>query len=771
MKSLKIKNIIQTLTSVLLILTLVISCARSVEYSQEGWSILANLKEEHLVFKHSDLGIILGNARLNLKKNCEHTQLTGWEIKKDKDKLTIITVTPDSTSWEFKITKEGVDISSSADNGVIIGVAPASEDRIPARTLSQDNEVMYTSLGFVSARNIYCLFDRDTDILIQFSEKSDLSRHTSNNKLMDVIIPLVKGLEISLILDYYTEEIGLARYQVTDFRPVYKSIPERFKRAPTGWCSWYCYYMAPTEEDMVKETDAIAEKLGPYGLTYIQLDACYTRGEEASYLNWTKETFPKGGKWLLQYIKERGLKSGLWVNAYGANYANPECADKYPENFFLRDKNGKLSSACCTADSTEVRLDYTNPEVIEKHLKPLFKTLVEEWGMEYLKDAGWGTWMNFYEENRAMAYDSTLDSRKVYREVQRVIRDIMGSNNYITGCAMHEIGVGFDYFNGSRTGGDDYASWTGENHWSSGMQTFFSSLFGANYLNGIVWWSDPDVVMVRNPLTMEEAKTIVSSIALSGQTYMISDFIADFFKERLKRFLSSKQETGWAKQYPFLVKALPEDRLELYRKTIPTMPIATMDLYPFKTEPICCPEPTDFPEALDLKVNSESGIYDVVSVYNWEGSPSLKTVYFEDDLGLDSGKKYLIFDFWNQELEGIFRDSIQTEIPAHGVRVFLIRSLSNSPQLLATSRHITGAFSIKRLIWDPSRLTLTGTSMTVPGDPYSLFIYLPEGLNLSQVDVDAPNLSHRVKSNRVMEISFQGQEKPVNWVVEFKSAE
>jgi hypothetical protein len=196
-----------------------------------------------------------------------------------------------------------------------------------------------------------------------------------------------------------------------------------------------------------------------------------------------------------------------------------------------------------------------------------------------------------------------------------------------------------------------------------------------------------------------------------------------------------------------------------------------MDLYPFKTEPICCPEPTDFPEALDLKVNSESGIYDVVSVYNWEDSPSLKTVYFEDDLGLDSGKKYLIFDFWNQELEGIFRDSIQTEIPAHGVRVFLIRSISNSPQLLATSRHITGAFSIKKLIWDPSRLTLTGTSMTVPGDPYSLFIYLPEGLNLSQVDVDAPNLSHRVKSNRVMEISFQGQEKPVNWVVEFKSAE
>ena len=95
--------------------------------------------------------------------------------------------------------------------------------------------------------------------------------------------------------------------------------------------------MSPTEEDLILETDALAQKLKPYGLEYVQLDACFTRGGEANWLEWTKEIFPQGGKWWFKYIEERGLKPGLWVNIYGDNYANPSMADKYPENFYLRD--------------------------------------------------------------------------------------------------------------------------------------------------------------------------------------------------------------------------------------------------------------------------------------------------------------------------------------------------------------------------------------------------------------------------------------------------
>jgi len=186
--------------------------------------------------------------------------------------------------------------------------------------------------------------------------------------------------------------------------------------------------------------------------------------------------------------ESKGLKPGLWVNVYGSNYARAECADKYPENFYLRDKDGNLSSACCTADDTVVRLDYTNPEVIEKHLKPMFTIFKDDWGLQYLKDAGWGTWMDYFEGNRERALDPKRESREVYLEVQKALRETLGPEIFINGCIMHEVGLGFGLFDGSRIGGDDKAVWYPKEEDGMSMQIYFDSLFGGNYLNNITWY-------------------------------------------------------------------------------------------------------------------------------------------------------------------------------------------------------------------------------------------------------------------------------------------
>ena len=363
---------------------LLLSCA-FVQLNQNGWKVLPDVKKATLTISHVDLGLVVKDVQLFLKEEEGLSALSDWSVMKEQDELIITTNKPNSTTWNFKINEQGLNISCSANNGVLLGVAPACDERIPARVESQDNGILYTSIGSVSAKKLCCLFDRETDIMIQFSEASDLSRNATDEKLMDVTFPIAEGAEISLIPDYYINELGLKYYQ---------PIPKRFKTAPVCWSSWYCYYMGTTEADVMTETDALAKYLKPYGLEYVQLDACYTRGDDANYLDWTKKTFPHGGKWLFQYITSKGLKPALWVNIYGSNYAKAECTDKYPDNYYLRDKNGKLSGACCTADTTVVRLDYTNPEVIEKHLKPMFKTLVEDWGTKYLKDAGCGTWMD-----------------------------------------------------------------------------------------------------------------------------------------------------------------------------------------------------------------------------------------------------------------------------------------------------------------------------------------------------------------------------------------
>jgi hypothetical protein len=743
-------------------------CKNPNHLEKKGWVITADPDASILNITRSGLETIALNVRLNLQKDSELVPLSGWTVKSSGGELIINTKTPEQTSWKFNVSDSAIDVTCSAEYGLITGLAPAGEKRIPARTVNQDNGVMYTQMGLVSATNIYNLFDMPTDIMIRFTIESKLSRNEADNHYMDIRIPVTEGNEFTIIEGYYSDVIGISKFQYTDFKPVYKPIPERFKTAPTGWSSWYCYYMAAKEENLVAETDALAAKLGPYGLDYVQLDAAYTRGAEANWLEWNKEMFPRGGKWWFGYIKEKGLKPGLWLNAYGDNYPRPSMADKYPEEYYLRDSLGRLSGACCTADTTVVRLDYSNPEVIEKHLKPLFQTLVKEWGLKYLKDAGWGTWMDYFEENRKNAYNPDMDSREIYRSVQNTIREVMGDTNYIVGCAMHEIGVGFGYYDGSRTGGDDYAQWTGEGHWSGGMQTYFNSLFGANWLNGICWWSDPDDVMVRDPLNMEEAKTIVSSISLSGQAYIISDYIADFSKERLQDFLHSKYEIGWAWQYPDLVKALPEEKLQLYRETMPVMPIRAMDLYPFRTRPTCCPQPDTFPKALDLKVNASTGMYDVVALYNWENVKIMKSLNFREDLGLEGESSYLVFDFWNKKLLGIFTDMIEEEVQAHGTRALIIRKVTVEPQLMAVSRHLTAAYSIRDMQWNAGTKSISGISETVPGDTYSLYIYVPEDYRFETARINARNVKNKTGSDGLLEVSFTGQKEPVKWEIVFK---
>jgi hypothetical protein len=699
-------------------------------------------KWDTLSLEHRDLGIVLKEIRPAIEQNDSFELYSQLSVRMENNRWKIKAENPKSAVWEWIAEKDSIKILGPEKKNFLLGLAPASESRIPARTEDQDNGILYTSLGPVSARNIRQLFDRPTDTLIRFPPDSLLSRSNEDNRFMSVRIPLSGNSRLSLIRNYYTDSLGLKYY---------KPKRENFSAAPVAWSSWYCYYMGTTEDDMVRETDALAEHLKPFGLEYIQLDACYTRGPEANYLEWNRGAFPRGGKWLFEYIKNKGLKPALWVNVYGSNYVRPETADKYPENFYLRNKKDELSSACCTADDTVVRLDYTNPAVIEQHLKPMFRTLVHDWGLKYIKDAGWGTWMDYYEKNREKAFDSTRDSRDVYLEVQKALRETLGPDVYVGGCAMHEVGLGFGIFDGSRTGGDDKAVWYPEKKGGMSMQTYFHSLFGANFLNNITWHCDPDAAMVRNPLTLEEGRTIVTAIALTGQLYMASDFMAK----------------------------LPLRKMELYKKTIPATPVVPIDLYPFRVESNkrngvvwCCPRLKEFPRAVDLKVNGAAGIYDVAALFNWSDEEAVGTLSLIEDLGLEGNKKYLVFDFWNQNLTGITEEILSAGLPPHGTRVFVIKPILDHPQVIATSRHITGTVSLKTAHWDDARSVLHGTSKIVPGEHYSIFIHVPDGSEAVRITADIEPLFSRMDKG-ILEVKFDGKSETSNgvfdWDIQFKS--
>ena len=114
---------------------------------------------------------------------------------------------------------------------------------------------------------------------------------------------------------------------------------------------------------------------------------------------------------------------------------------------------------------------------------------------------------------------------------------------------------------------------------------------------------------------------------------------------------------------------------------------------------------------------------------------------------------------------------MKVEIGPHDTRVLLIHPLLNRPQLIGTSRHITGAYSISGLQWDGSRNQLRGSSESIPGETYTLFINVPEGMSVAKAGAAAKGSIEvpvrRELSGNTLSLSFEGRKEAVDWEVEF----
>jgi hypothetical protein len=252
--------------------------------------------------------------------------------------------------------------------------------------------------------------------------------------------------------------------------------------------------------------------------------------------------------------------------------------------------------------------------------------------------------------------------------------------------------------------------------------------------------------------TLAEARTVVSYVSLTGVAYPMASVMPE----------------------------LPEEREQLLKKTLPTVPILPIDLFSRGTDMTWdkFKQTTaddyihNYPEILDLKVNAASGIYDVVALTNWRSWKTTRELAFADQLGLDPGSSYIAFDFWSQKILGIFKSRLTVEIEPHDTRVLLLHPAVGHPQLVGTSRHITGAVSILSLAWDNSKNTLRGSSQTVPGDPYTLWVYVPRGEEVVQVRASAEGNrevpTQRKLAGNSLSVSFAGQPDTVNWEVEFR---
>ena len=760
-----------------------------VSVSSDGWTVTADPEQGVLSIAHAKLGTVLKDVRLNLQGEHGLIPLKDWSVEKQgRHQLSVRTSEP-RTAWLLELSPNTLKISSTSTGAVLTAKVPAAPDRVVARVLDpqgvpvdwvgtnevlhsyggsetrhqsflpvRNPEVMHFALGQVSSSNLHSLFDRQSDTAINFSDQTLIERSSQDPDLLEVTIPVPGNTLVRLVPDYYTKTLGVPFY--VPFDDTY------FRRPPMVWSSWTSYYDEVNEDDIVRNADWIAANLKPYGFQYVQLDDGYDRGSKGEHYwieNWDKAKFPHGPQWLANYIKSKGLHAGLWLvpNAYAG------AVEQHPD-WYLRDKAGKL-----ILDYRTPSLDSTNPAVRD-FLKKLFTTL-GDWGFEYYKFDGEHALPKYVPSvDRDKLYDKSVDPLVAYRNRLKLIRETMGPKTFVEGCPAGTPLNGLGYFNSYFTGHDVYNSW-------QGMYALFSSINANAFLNHLVVYVMPGEGMEllppmtvaeaekkRDPRVVETARTREDPMAGFGTTLAEARTVVTYVAL-----------TGVAYPMASVMPELPEERVRLLKMTLPTMPILPVDLFSRGTDmqwdrfKQTTPDLYihNYPEILDLKVNAPSGVYDVVGLTNWRSAKTTREISFADKLGLDAGASYVAFDFWGQKLLGVFKNRMEVEIEPHDTRVLFIHPLLNRPQLIGTSRHITGAYSILDVAWDAARNRLRGSSETVPGDAYTLWIYVPEGVTVSQVRAATKGnrevpVRHEVSGNSLM-VSFQGQQEAVDWEVEF----
>ncbi len=224
---------------------------------------------------------------------------------------------------------------------------------------------------------------------------------------------------------------------------------------------------------------------------------------------------------------------------------------------------------------------------------------------------------------------------------------------------------------------------------------------------------------------------------------------------------------------------LPAGRVSLLKKTMPTLPVLPVDLFSRGSDitwdkfKFTTPETYihNYPEIIDLKVNAVSGIYDVAAFTNWRGEKVARKVSLSAKLGLEKGERKVVFDFWNEKIAAICSDTLSVEIEPHDTRVLLIHTMLERPQLIGISRHISGACSVLGLTWDSTENILSGTSGIISEEPYSLFVYVPDGIKLLEAGASSAG-NNRVscateQSGSLLKITVEGPGDRIMWQAKF----
>ena len=513
------------------------------------------------------------------------------------------------------------------------------------------------------------------------------------------------GLELSGRIDESAEAIWSfsfeRNYYQSRYVPYYKPINrKRCPSPPTGWMSWNTYFDKATAEDNLAEARIGKKYLQPYGMEFWSIESWQDNSDKLPVghfdnlsLTPNPRQFPLGMKKLADDIRALGFRPGIWMAPFGTGSKPFYEAHK---GWFLHDKNGKPLR---TWNGTYT-IDPSQPEVID-YLREIHRKASKEWGYEFFKIDGMsgrssGYCAHFFERPEIRAVFKDPACPNPFERCVQAFREGIGEDRVFLACQGHFTGAEAAYADAARTGADIVHC----NHppkWANLLSQARCTL-NQVFVNNIVFYSDPDTLMVGDYLDIEQARLATTVVALPGQMMFSADKLA----------------------------ALKPERMRLLQQALPVCNVRPLDLFPvFKMLPIW-----------DLKIHRTFADWDVVALFNWSENET-KIGFDFSELGLDPGTEYALYEFWTETYQGLRKGHFEMPVPGHGVRLLAVHRVQDNPQFISSDRHITqGAVELTQLTWDASAKTLTGTVKVVKDSPLTLRFRVPRGYVFNAVKTE-----------------------------------
>ncbi len=323
------------------------------------------------------------------------------------------------------------------------------------------------------------------------------------------------GENATQLLEAYAEELG----RIASARTAHPFL--------AGWCSWYHFFSQVSEDDVLRNLDALAAARDELPVDIVQIDDGYQR-QIGDWLE-TNEKFPRGLAPLAADIRAAGFTAGLWTAPF---CVVPESAlfGEHPE-WLLRDADGLfrgLLHPTWSLNASVHVLDTTRRDVLD-HLESVFAELVGL-GFHYLK-------LDFLytAAMQCSSADPSVSRARRLRHGMQAIREGAGPEAFLLGCGC-PLGAAVGIVDGMRIGPDVAPYWEARpEHAIPGIEAAIPSTRSAvrstlarAWMHRRLWLNDPDCLMARSSdtgLSRDERETLATAIGITGGMLVFSDDI------------------------------------------------------------------------------------------------------------------------------------------------------------------------------------------------------------------------------------------------------